>query len=136
MLERAHHSLEKSGIRACLLRADVCSLPFRDDEMDMVMAALVLEHIAVPVEALREMVRVAGPNAPLLIIATRPHAPDMPFRLAFHYKPFPESLVVGWMSEARIRTVSIRPLSGIAGLFAQAYVGAKTESMISPRGVN
>ena len=39
--------------------ADVCALPFRDHAFDLVLAIEVLEHVAAPDDALREIVRVA-----------------------------------------------------------------------------
>lgn len=127
MLKRAKNHLERAGIRTSLRQGDICALPFDDGNMGLVMGALVLDHIAEPVVALREMARVAQPKATVLIVATRTHAPDLPFRLMFHYKPFPEHLVMKWMAEAGIGGVRIIKLSGIARLFAQAYVGRKRQ---------
>lgn len=125
MLKRAQRRLSRSGIRTDLRKADICTLPYQNSEMDLVMGALVLDHIAEPVVALREMARVARPGATVLIIATRPRAPDAPFRAAFHYKPFPEHLVIQWMEDSGIEGSDVKKLSGIARLFAQAYVGSK-----------
>lgn len=123
MLNRARRHMGRAGIRTSLEQADIRALPFEESEMDLVMGALVLDHIAEPVVALREMARVTVPRGTVLIVATRSHAPDLPFRVAFHYKPFPENLVTKWMADSGIQAVCVRELSGIARLFAQAYVG-------------
>lgn len=128
MLNRSRRNLEEQGIRADLREANICSLPFADGEMDLVMEALVLEHIAEPWIALREMARVARPGATVLLVATRPHAPDLPFRVAFHYKPFSEDRVIEWMADSGIEAACVRPLSGFARLLAQAYVGRKAQT--------
>jgi ubiquinone/menaquinone biosynthesis C-methylase UbiE len=60
MLEFGRTRLRNTGSRATLIIGDVLSLPFRDGSMDVVMAALLLEHIPRPADALREMSRVAG----------------------------------------------------------------------------
>lgn len=128
MLNRSRRNLEERGIRADLRQADICALPFADGGMDLVMEALVLEHIAEPGIALREMARVARPGATVLLVATRPHAPDLPFRVAFHYKPFSENRVFEWMADSGIEAVCVRPLSGFARLLAQAYVGRRAKT--------
>lgn len=128
MLNRARSNLEERGIRADLRQADICSLPFSDGEMDLVMEALVLEHIPEPLVALREMARVARPGATVLLVATRPHAPDLPFRAVFHYKPYSEHRVIEWMADSGIEAVCVRRLTGFARLFAQAYVGRKVQA--------
>lgn len=47
---------------ACVLVGDVHDLAFADDEFDVVHAHQVLQHVAQPVRALREMARVARPG--------------------------------------------------------------------------
>jgi demethylmenaquinone methyltransferase/2-methoxy-6-polyprenyl-1,4-benzoquinol methylase len=124
MLEHARARLRHAGAEPRLMLADICDLPFQDREMGLVMAALVLEHVPNPADALREMVRIAGANATVVLIATRQGAPDWPFRLWFRYHPFAKDQVVRWMTEAGIRNVCVEPLSGVARPFARAYIGA------------
>jgi ubiquinone/menaquinone biosynthesis C-methylase UbiE len=124
MLEHARRRLsDKDGERRLML-GDICRLPFADREMDLVMAALVLEHVRRPVDALREMARVARPNATILLIATRVGAPDWPFRLWFRYQPFPQERLLQWMMEAGLQNLCVEPLSGFGRPFAQAYIGS------------
>ena len=47
--------------------ADVCALPFRDRGFDLVLAIEVLEHVARPHDALREIVRVARADVVLSV---------------------------------------------------------------------
>lgn len=125
MLEYAQRQPFPRGSAPKFLLADICSLPFRDGEMDLVGSALALEHVAEPVEALREMIRVARPGASLILVATRPHAPDLPYRLIFHYKPFQTGQLSAWMEQAGIPELRSHPLTGIARLFGHAFVGKK-----------
>lgn len=127
MLDRARRRLARAGIRAALTRADLCALPFANGEMDVVMTALALEHAVSAARGVSEMVRVGRPGATVLIIATREHAPDLPFRWAFRYTPFPEKLVLKWMLDAGIPNAQSRPLTGMARWLAKAYFGTKAE---------
>jgi demethylmenaquinone methyltransferase/2-methoxy-6-polyprenyl-1,4-benzoquinol methylase len=123
MLARAHSRLRDTGAEPSLSLGNICHLPFHDHEMDLVMAALVLEHVPMPADALREMVRVAKPGAAVLLIATKAGAPDWPFRLWFRYRPFATERLVKWMMAADIRNISIEPLPGLGHPFACAYIG-------------
>lgn len=127
MLDHARRRLTAQGAIPELGVADVCSLPFRDCEMDLVMGALVLEHVAEPVVALREMMRVVRPNARLVLVTTRPHAPDVLYRLVFRYRHFRYPQLLTWMGEAGIREICSHQLAGIARWFGHAFVGRKPE---------
>jgi len=127
MLKRARSRLLANRLHPNLAIADLVSLPFRDCEMDLVMAALVLEHVARPIDALREIARVGRPGAMILLVTTRPNAPDLPFRLAFGYKPFEKNQVLDWMTQAGIQDSYLCPLPGLAYLFAQAYIGVRAD---------
>jgi ubiquinone/menaquinone biosynthesis C-methylase UbiE len=125
MLAKAGSRLIRRGVTPRLECGDVRSLPCREGEMDVVMSALMLEHAPNPLAALREMVRVAQPGATLLLVVTRPHAPDVLFRLIYRYQPFQPLQVVEWMTQAGLRDICPYRLAGIARLFSCAYVGRK-----------
>ena len=74
MLEKADESLRKSGLRAVLHQGDASNLPYDDAAFDLVMTAHMLEHLADPGAALREMVRVLKPGGLLIACLTR-HSP-------------------------------------------------------------
>ena len=65
LLLRAKAQLMLSGAVLRTVPGDIHSLPFRDGEMEMVLSALMLEHMPEPLDALREMIRVAKHGAPL-----------------------------------------------------------------------
>ena len=94
MLAKARSRLIRRGVTPRLECGDVRSLPCREGEMDVVISALMLEHAPNPLAALREMVRVARPGATLVVVVTRPHAPDVLFRLIYRYQPFQPLQVV------------------------------------------
>jgi ubiquinone/menaquinone biosynthesis C-methylase UbiE len=125
MLAKARSRLIRRGLALRLECGDVCSLPCREGEMDVVISALMLEHAPNPLAALREMVRVARPGATLVVVVTRPHAPDVLFRLIYRYQPFRPLQVVEWMTQAGLRDTRPYRLVGIARLLSCAYVGRK-----------
>ncbi|MEM9165258.1 MAG: methyltransferase domain-containing protein [Cyanobacteria bacterium P01_F01_bin.4] len=71
MLTHAQQILENRCTTLDLRWGDIRRLPFADESFDAVIFAHVLEHMADPVETLREMVRVLKPGAPLLGSVTR-----------------------------------------------------------------
>ncbi|MGD1949849.1 MAG: class I SAM-dependent methyltransferase [Leptolyngbyaceae cyanobacterium] len=71
MLTHAQQNLENHCTSLDLRWGNIRSLPFVDDSFNAVIFAHVLEHMAEPVETLREMVRVLKPGAPLIGSVTR-----------------------------------------------------------------
>lgn len=64
----ARDELRRRGVAADLVVADVHALDLPDDEFDVVHAHQVLQHVADPVQALREMARVCRPGG---VVAAR-----------------------------------------------------------------
>ena len=128
LLAMSKEKFNRQSVQARLAFGDVCRLPYRDEQMDLVISGLVLEHVLQPADAVREMARVLSPGGPLVIVATRRGAPDWYFRKKYHYKPYLAAAVIDWMNTAGLAGVRSRPLSGIARLFAQAYTGRKLGS--------
>jgi demethylmenaquinone methyltransferase/2-methoxy-6-polyprenyl-1,4-benzoquinol methylase len=125
LLGMAHSKLKNAGVAARLAFADVSSLPYRNQEMDLVMSALVLEHVPDPPAAIGEMVRVLRHDGLLIVVATRSGAPDHYFRWKYRYRPYGASLMLEWLTEAGLGNVRPYELSGIAHLFARAYVAVR-----------
>jgi ubiquinone/menaquinone biosynthesis C-methylase UbiE len=69
MLASARRNAESAGVseRLALLAGDGHSLPFPDHAFAMVISNSVLHHARAPVELLRELFRVAAPEAPVLV---------------------------------------------------------------------
>lgn len=69
MLASARRNGERAGVseRLALLAGDGHSLPFPDHAFAMVISNSVLHHARAPVELLRELFRVAAPEAPVLV---------------------------------------------------------------------
>lgn len=96
-LARAEEKVRKSPARAYrAIQSDCDPIPLDDDTGDLVICTDVLDHVAVPAEFLRELVRVARPGARLvltvpdarseqLVAAT---APQEYFQAPFHIHTF------------------------------------------------
>lgn len=71
MLEQAKQVLQGTNADVTLRQADAAALPYADNTFDLVMTAHMLEHLADPTVALREMVRVLKPGGRLIACLTR-----------------------------------------------------------------
>ena len=71
MLTQAQQILENHCATLDLRWGDIRRLPFTNDAFDAVIVAHVLEHLADPVETLRELVRVLRPGGALIGSVTR-----------------------------------------------------------------
>ena len=58
-LEGARRLAEQDGVEVTFEVADAMQLPYSDDEFDLVFAHQVLQHVAQPIDMLKEMRRVA-----------------------------------------------------------------------------
>src|SRR5262245_39002940 len=125
MLARARSRLQRRGVRVHLQQGDVSSLPFGDGEMDLVISALVLEHVRDPLRALREMVRVLRAGAVVVLVTTRPSAPDKLCQVVYRYRPLPPESLIRWMAEAGLCDIQPHRLTGLARWFACGYTGRK-----------
>jgi SAM-dependent methyltransferase len=69
MLDAARAKLEQDpGLDVALRLGDASSLPLGDAEVDAAFAHMVLQYLASPVEALREMARVVAPGGSVVVI--------------------------------------------------------------------
>ena len=67
-LEFARGHLERSGVDATLVEADALALPFADESFDHAWMMWFLEHVADPLEVLREARRVLAPGGAITAI--------------------------------------------------------------------
>jgi ubiquinone/menaquinone biosynthesis C-methylase UbiE len=123
LLERAAARLRAAGASVQLARGDARALPFPDGQMDAVLCGLVLDHLGAASGALRELARVARPGAPIVVVTTRPLAPDLPFRAVFRYRHLDPAAVERAMTAAGLCDVRRHALTGLARPFGIAFTG-------------
>ena len=88
MLAHARQNLQHRCTTLDLRRGDIRRLPFADEAFDAVIFAHVLEHLADPVAALRELVRVLKPGAPLIGSVTRQGLGQVLMSLRWHNRGY------------------------------------------------
>lgn len=71
MLAQTKENLRPYSAQYTMLQQDIQHLSLPDNHFDLVMGAHVLEHLPDMAQGLKEMVRVAKPGAPILLIITR-----------------------------------------------------------------
>jgi ubiquinone/menaquinone biosynthesis C-methylase UbiE len=107
--------------RLALVRADMRALPFGARRMDVVLCGLALDHVRDPSTVLEELARVARPGALVVVVTTRPFAPDFPIRLAFRYWRHPPAAVERAMTVVGLIDIRRHLLSGLARPFGIAF---------------
>lgn len=112
MAAAAHRHLDSQGIPMKLEVQDVRYQTYDDNAFDLVMAAHTLEHLSEPQAGLREMVRVLQPNAPLLIITTRPGLLGSLLDAQWGLTCLDKSALVEAFSNAGLRDVQLLKLGG------------------------
>lgn len=105
MLEQAQRMLQGSNADLTLRQADAGALPFADNSFDLVMTAHMLEHLADPTVALREMVRVLKPGGRLIACLTRRTWLGMMIHLKWHTHRVTPSQAEQLLQDAGLNTV-------------------------------
>ncbi|MEM8604976.1 MAG: class I SAM-dependent methyltransferase, partial [Cyanobacteria bacterium P01_H01_bin.121] len=123
----AQQNLEHRCSTLDLRWGDIRRLPFPDEAFHAIIFAHVLEHMAEPVETLREMVRVLKPGAPLIGSVTRKGLGQLLMSLRWHNRGYASNQLdcllqaagleavtsfdygTGWSKWMCIATIGIKP---------------------------
>ncbi|MGB5973639.1 MAG: class I SAM-dependent methyltransferase, partial [Nodosilinea sp.] len=81
-------------------------LPFADASFDAVIFAHVLEHMAEPVETLREMIRVLKPGAPLIGSVTRKGLGQALMSLHWHNRGYTSNQIDSFLQATGLEAVN------------------------------
>lgn len=103
MLTQAQQNLQDRCTTLDLRLGNIRHLPFADESFDAVIFAHVLEHMAEPVETLREMVRVLKPGAPLIGSVTRKGLGQALMSLYWQHKGYTASQLNLFLQAARLK---------------------------------
>lgn len=127
MLERAGGNLRRAGLEVILRRGDVRALPFGDGVFDFSMTAHVLEHLADPSAALKEMVRVLKPGGLLMACLTRRSLAGMIVQLKWRTHRMTPAQAESLLRESGLENVRCLPLGyhALCKRLSVACVGRK-----------
>jgi ubiquinone/menaquinone biosynthesis C-methylase UbiE len=105
MLSHAQQNLQHRCTTLDLRWGDIRCLPFADEALDAVIFAHVLEHMAEPVETLREMIRVLKPGAPLIGSVTRKGPGQVLMSLHWHNRGYTSNQLDAFLEAAGLESV-------------------------------
>ncbi len=117
MLDAARQKAEREGLARIDLRlGDAGALPLADGEVDAAVAHMVVQYLASPVEALREMARAVRPGAAVVVVDFVHHEHEwMRQELGVTWLGFTPEEVVGWFNEAGLVDFRIETEQAPAG---------------------
>jgi len=104
MLEAAREKAEREGLAGIELRlGDAAALPLAEGEVDAALAHMVVQYLASPAEALREMARAVRPGGAVVVVDFLHHEQEwMRQELGVAWLGFTATEVAGWFQEARL----------------------------------
>ena len=106
MLTQAQQTLKNRCTTLDLRYGDIRRLPFANESFDAVIFAHVLEHMAEPVETLREMIRVLKPGAPLIGSVTRKGLGQVLMSLRWHNRGYTSNQLSSFLQAAGLEAVN------------------------------
>ena len=106
MLTQAQQTLKNRCTTLDLRCGDIRRLPFADASFDAVIFAHVLEHMAEPVETLREMIRVLKPGAPLIGSVTRKGPGQVLMSLHWHNRGYTSNQLASFLQATGIEAIN------------------------------
>jgi ubiquinone/menaquinone biosynthesis C-methylase UbiE/DNA-binding transcriptional ArsR family regulator len=109
MLEAAREKAEREGLAGIELRlGDAAALPLAEGEVDAALAHMVVQYLASPAEALREMARAVRPGGAVVVVDFLHHEQEwMRQELGVAWLGFTETEVASWFQEARLVDFSL-----------------------------
>lgn len=136
MVNASRDHVAQQGVPIQVQLQDVRSLPYEDNTFGMVMTAHTIEHLPQPQAAIREMVRVLRPDAPLLIVTTRPGLLGSLVDAQWGLNCLEESMLFAGLVKAGLRDVQTTPLLGAfwCRFLSYAVIGWKTRISVTNGG--
>ena len=106
MLDMARKNVGKDAIRCEFRLGDLGHLPVADQEVDLVVACMVLHHLSNPADTIREAYRALRPGGRLVVVDLHQHK-DEAFResMADLWLGFPPAEVRAWLESNRFEVM-------------------------------
>src|SRR5262245_9928000 len=117
MLEAARAKAEAAGLAGIEVReGDARALPLADAEVDAALAHMVVQYLASPAEALREMARAVRPGGAVVVVDFLSHEHEwMRQELGVTWLGFAPEEVAGWFADAGLTGVRVEAQPAAAG---------------------
>jgi len=116
MLEAARAKARAEGLAGIELRqGDARALPLADGEVDAALAHMVVQYLASPAEALREMARAVRPGGAVVVVDFLHHEHEwMRQELGVTWLGFAEEEVAAWFADAGLGEVRVEAQAAAA----------------------
>ena len=117
MLEAARNKLEEAGLRGVELREGGASaLPLADGEVDAAVAHMVVQYLASPAEALREMARAVRAGGVVVVVDFLHHEHEwMRQELGVTWLGFTPDEITAWFADAGLVSLRIETEAAAPG---------------------
>jgi ubiquinone/menaquinone biosynthesis C-methylase UbiE len=116
MLQAAHENLSELPLGLDLRLGNLEHLPIENGEVDRVLAALVLHHVAQPAAVFGEFLRILQPGGRLVLVDFQPHGEErLREEMADLWLGFPGHEIQRWMMETGFEGIQLTTISGGRG---------------------
>jgi demethylmenaquinone methyltransferase/2-methoxy-6-polyprenyl-1,4-benzoquinol methylase len=129
MLQQAGRLFTDAELPVALHQSDIRDIPLADNSQDLAIATHVLEHLANPAVAFRELYRVLKPGAVALVSCTRNSLPGKWIQMKWRTHALTPSSLKQWLVESGFEQIEAVPLSRHSSLkrFSLVYTARKPE---------
>ncbi len=129
MLDMARKAVGKEAVRCEFRLGDLGNLPVADQEVDLVIACMVLHHLSNPKDTIHEAYRVLRPGGRLVVVDLHEHEDDA-FRetMADLWLGFPPAEVRAWMESSQFEVTGAEIVGDSDHLKLITFQGLKNDA--------
>ena len=129
MLDMARKAVGKEAVRCEFRLGDLGNLPVADQEVDLVVACMVLHHLSNPKDTIHEAYRALRPGGRLVVVDLHEHEDDA-FRetMADLWLGFPPAEVRAWMESSQFEVTGAEIVGDSDHLKLITFQGLKNDA--------